>query len=186
MKAQTKTKQTLLDDLQKDLPKQDMKKIKRLSDFEAPFLKEKLLMEGKVEDEKEYKKHLKEFKKYIALNMLEDKILGMTNEKVDDVWHQFILFTKPYQNFCKNIVGTFLHHSPNISSSEGVKEDTENMIETYREYFGDAPEDWRFEEIEDSWCNSGCSSCGGCGSNTKDASACAAGCAGCNGCNSCT
>ena len=33
---------------------------------------------------------------------------------LDDGWHNFILFTKEYARFCKEYVGEFIHHVPDI------------------------------------------------------------------------
>jgi hypothetical protein len=32
---------------------------------------------------------------------------------VDIGWHTFILYTKPYADFCHDVVGRFVHHMPN-------------------------------------------------------------------------
>lgn len=31
---------------------------------------------------------------------------------IDEMWHNFILFTKDYANFCEQYLGYFLHHFP--------------------------------------------------------------------------
>ena len=31
---------------------------------------------------------------------------------IDEMWHNFILFTRPYASFCKHYLGTFIHHNP--------------------------------------------------------------------------
>jgi hypothetical protein len=33
---------------------------------------------------------------------------------VDDLWHEFILHTKAYDDFCKHAFGRFLHHTPAV------------------------------------------------------------------------
>ncbi|MCR6653864.1 MAG: hypothetical protein NVV73_21300 [Cellvibrionaceae bacterium] len=40
------------------------------------------------------------------------KMVSMPSQAVDEVWHEFILFTMQYQNFCKRGLGRFLHHVP--------------------------------------------------------------------------
>lgn len=40
------------------------------------------------------------------------KMVSMPSQAVDVVWHEFILFTMQYQNFCKKALGRFLHHVP--------------------------------------------------------------------------
>jgi hypothetical protein len=37
---------------------------------------------------------------------------------LDEMWHTFILFTKPYADFCMNFFGRFIHHFPTTMSDE--------------------------------------------------------------------
>ena len=45
------------------------------------------------------------------------KMIAMPSQAVDHTWHEFILFTRKYQTFCKKGFGRFLHHTP----AEGMK-----------------------------------------------------------------
>jgi hypothetical protein len=38
--------------------------------------------------------------------------VAMPSQAVDDLWHEFILYTKAYDTFCQNAFGRFLHHTP--------------------------------------------------------------------------
>lgn len=38
--------------------------------------------------------------------------LGMPSQAVDMLWHEFILHTRNYQQFCRQAFGRFLHHTP--------------------------------------------------------------------------
>lgn len=40
------------------------------------------------------------------------KTVSMPSQVVDVAWHEFILFTRAYQQFCKRSMGRFLHHVP--------------------------------------------------------------------------
>jgi hypothetical protein len=40
------------------------------------------------------------------------RMVSMPSQVVDDAWHEFILFTREYDNFCRNGLGRFLHHTP--------------------------------------------------------------------------
>lgn len=53
--------------------------------------------------------HLKSGRKYVA----------MPSQVVDDLWHEFILYTKNYQDFCRQGFGSFLHHTPAVVLSQG-------------------------------------------------------------------
>lgn len=40
------------------------------------------------------------------------KFVSMPSQVVDDLWHDFILFTRHYERFCDRAFGRFLHHTP--------------------------------------------------------------------------
>lgn len=42
------------------------------------------------------------------------KFVSMPSQVVDDLWHEFILYTKNYRQFCQHAFGRFLHHTPAI------------------------------------------------------------------------
>lgn len=56
------------------------------------------------------------------------KPVSMPSEVVDDLWHEFILYTQSYQAFCDKAFGKFLHHQPAVmlsperrASNEGLR-----------------------------------------------------------------
>lgn len=46
--------------------------------------------------------HLKSGRMYVS----------MPSQVADDLWHEFILYTKNYEQFCNQAFGRFLHHTP--------------------------------------------------------------------------
>jgi len=42
------------------------------------------------------------------------KPVAMPSQAVDALWHEFILYTKHYQAFCKDAFGGFMHHTPAV------------------------------------------------------------------------
>jgi hypothetical protein len=40
--------------------------------------------------------------------------VSMPSQLADDLWHEFILYTRNYQQFCQQGFGRFLHHTPAI------------------------------------------------------------------------
>lgn len=40
------------------------------------------------------------------------RLVSMPSQVVDDAWHEMILFTRSYQEFCRKAFGRFLHHTP--------------------------------------------------------------------------
>ncbi|MFB5285280.1 hypothetical protein [Peribacillus sp. Hz7] len=64
--------------------------------------------------ENEYKWRLLDLKRYFILTFLL-KESPMFSEKVDELWHQMLMFTREYDDFSKKYLGTILHHSPNVN-----------------------------------------------------------------------
>lgn len=48
--------------------------------------------------------HLKSRRQYVS----------MPSQVVDDLWHEFILYTRNYQTFCQKAFGRFFHHTPAV------------------------------------------------------------------------
>lgn len=42
------------------------------------------------------------------------KFVSMPSQVVDDLWHEFILYTRHYETFCNEAFGKFLHHTPAV------------------------------------------------------------------------
>lgn len=40
--------------------------------------------------------------------------VAMPSQVVDELWHEFILYTRNYETFCQRAFGTFLHHTPAV------------------------------------------------------------------------
>ena len=40
------------------------------------------------------------------------RMVAMPSRAVDAAWHEFILFTRGYQQFCQKAFGRYLHHTP--------------------------------------------------------------------------
>ena len=48
-----------------------------------------------------------------------DMVLGMPSKAVDAAWHEFILYTRDYTDFCQKALGEYLHHTPDDAMSLG-------------------------------------------------------------------
>jgi len=49
---------------------------------------------------------------FIFCHRANKRLVAMPSQVVDDAWHEFILFTRLYEHFCKKALGRFLHHTP--------------------------------------------------------------------------
>lgn len=43
------------------------------------------------------------------------RFVSMPSQVTDDLWHEFILFTRNYESFCAKAFGRFLHHTPAVA-----------------------------------------------------------------------
>ena len=64
-------------------------------------------------DDGEVKDVIGGLKDYFLLHQMAKKeFMAMPSQVVDDLWHEFILFTKQYQDFSQKALGRYLHHTP--------------------------------------------------------------------------
>lgn len=42
------------------------------------------------------------------------KFVAMPSQVADDLWHEFILYTRHYEAFCNKAFGQFMHHTPAV------------------------------------------------------------------------
>lgn len=52
-------------------------------------------------------------------------IMLQSMREIDQMWHEFILFTKDYCQFCEDYFGEYLHHMPNIFDNMPVSREEE-------------------------------------------------------------
>lgn len=95
-----------------------------------------------------------EYKKFVYLGVISN--FQVTPSKVIDVvWHEHLLFTKPYREFCENIIQyNFDHHPELIPIDEQTELFAEQYVKTlllYRTEFGkDAPvEIWNLPKFNE-------------------------------------
>jgi hypothetical protein len=112
--------------------------------FEAPYLEEHLLRDRVLRSQDEYRKAFTELKKYLWLSALTGRPLPMTSRAIDDVWHQFILFTVEYHRFCDRFFGYYMHHSPNLPRAPEPEDGSmvKEFFRLYKENFGPVPRLW--------------------------------------------
>lgn len=111
--------------------------------------------------ETEAKEHEQELKRFLVLCALNPKAAYGMLEPVDHLWHEFIIFSRHYVNFCEKVAGKYIHHKsrlPGMSRSyDEVQEMFDRFRSDYRLAFGeDAPSKYWKPTME---CSHG--NCGG-------------------------
>tara|TARA_B100000287_G_C20522390_1_gene737490 strand:+ start:160 stop:639 length:480 start_codon:yes stop_codon:yes gene_type:complete len=110
-----------------------------LMKFECPeFLIKRLLSKNIFDDAKYIIELFEEWKRYVSISMSNQELkIPMLSNEVDEVWHNFILFTKQYHHFCRNILQIdYFHHSPTIPGEELTTISSELFFELYSKKFG--------------------------------------------------
>ncbi len=111
-------------------------------DYQAPFLIEKLVKQGLAQTDEEAAALFAEVKKYIILAQSDnDKLWHMFSLRVDEAWHQFILYTAQYTDFCQRFFHRYIHHSPSNAPKSEVEDSRETPTfdafrKRYEELFG--------------------------------------------------
>ena len=171
--------------------------IVKAQEFSNPHIfgrfKKEIKEKFEIEDEEKARHLEREALRYLALCALHPgKEINMFSEQVDEYWHTFILFSKDYFEFCRELGMPYIHHYPNVSEeapTEGATfKDFEDLYEaTFKE---ELPAIWREGKGGRCGGNGGyCRSCkgacrGSCKANvSKCRSKCMNGCGGrCGGC----
>lgn len=53
-------------------------------------------------------------KQFFIAHAKSGKFVSMPSQVADDLWHEFILYTRAYADFCNKAFGRFMHHSPAV------------------------------------------------------------------------
>lgn len=96
-------------------------------------------------------KAITEYKKFMYLAATSDYMVS-PSEIVDVVWHQHLIFTQSYNEFC-TVLGKNIQHIPsthNREEAEKFKRAKERTKKLYNEAFGEQPPDiWEYDTMLD-------------------------------------
>ncbi|NIS95364.1 MAG: hypothetical protein GTN97_05545 [Nitrosopumilaceae archaeon] len=93
-----------------------------------------------------------EFKKFVAIMLIgkkEKKGVAMTSNVIDEIWHEFVLFTIDYHDFSAMLGLEYIHHTPNTKTFSFGRDAAEFFFETYKKYFGDLHPIWYYTMIDE-------------------------------------
>jgi len=92
-----------------------------------------------------------EYKKFMFLAATSDFMVS-PSETVDNVWHQHLIFTQSYQDFC-SLIGKQIQHIPSTRNREEVerfRQARERTIKFYERDFGKQPKNiWTYNDMFD-------------------------------------
>ncbi len=64
---------------------------------------------------------------FVAYLMSGKRYVSMPSQVADDLWHEFILYTREYDRFCRHAFGGFLHHTPAVVLSTANRRSNEGL-----------------------------------------------------------
>ncbi|HWD90795.1 MAG TPA: hypothetical protein VG938_00465 [Verrucomicrobiae bacterium] len=89
-----------------------------------------------------------DLKKFLYMAVLADKPVAPT-EKLDEMWHNFILYTMDYAEYCQTRFGLFVHHRPrrrdDPKSTRNMRQET---LEFASELFAVLPTNFQYTHAE--------------------------------------
>ena len=87
-------------------------------EHEAPFLIDKLVEDRIASDAAEAEALFRELKRFLVLIRTNDHLQWeMCSHRVDETWHQFMLFSREYIQFCMRYFGGYVQHRPGRASA---------------------------------------------------------------------
>lgn len=89
-----------------------------------------------------------DMKRFLALAAVTDLPIA-PSPAIDNAWHEFLMYTEDYQQFCRDTVGAYIHHRPNDLSGplprqtrERIASDTRGLAEAT---FGPLSLNWEYD-----------------------------------------
>jgi hypothetical protein len=112
-----------------------------IDQYDLSFIKLRMREEGCHWED--FEELVREFKRFIKLVMVGEKPLAMVNERIDRLWHTFILFTPQYREFCIRVWGRFIDHQPRTEETPVPLSAIANFFDAYHHEFGQLHPIWR-------------------------------------------
>jgi hypothetical protein len=119
-----------------------VKRVELIERFDLNFLAPKLtpeLTNGWL-NERDAPLVIRDLKRYIALIVLFPGEALAPSNKIDMAWHTFILYTRPYREFCNEVFGHYVDHYPDPSGAPFNRPRYEKTLSRYRQAFGPPPD----------------------------------------------
>lgn len=123
--------------------------------FAAPYLIDKVIEEALADTAEEADALFLEVKRYLVMTHACLPRWGVPSNscRIDEVWHNFVLFTREYAAYCQQYFGRFMNHAPSNAPPGPVRETPaldpdrpKSFPEHYASFFGiELPDLWRDE-----------------------------------------
>ncbi|WP_020619471.1 hypothetical protein [Paenibacillus daejeonensis] len=80
-------------------------------------IKERMQQQDTTLTDREWQWRWHELKRFLLMGALLRRV-NMYSAQVDEVWHEMLMFTREYQEFCERFCGRMIHHAPHSSAVE--------------------------------------------------------------------
>jgi hypothetical protein len=103
---------------------------------------------------------VREYRRFWIMRRKHNDMRLVPSLDVDEIWHAHILFTEKYMEDSDKAFGYYFHHAPSDDdelSSSADKQDYNNVLQLYKEDFGERP--------NSIWLSGNNAACPGCGSS---------------------
>ncbi len=132
----------LLAKISNNLESEILLKLQEIVSLDFRSVKKRLLVDFPHYTHPELDEMEVEVKRFLALALLE-KDAGhriVVSEKIDTLWHYFILHTSVYRKFCQSVYGAYLNHVPILpEEKKSLGPDYQKTRRLYAVYFGEPP-----------------------------------------------
>ena len=117
--------------------------------FDAPYLIEKMVKDHMVDLPDEARALFREVKRYMVLVASDPTVVwSMYSLRIDHTWHQFILFTQQYIEYCRMNFDKYMQHAPSTApKTESLTRRTQSTFDM----FADRYEELFAEPLPDLW-----------------------------------
>ncbi|MFT4924266.1 MAG: hypothetical protein ACI8WB_000344 [Phenylobacterium sp.] len=105
----------------------------------APYLQAKIKQHCDLGDQTEAQ-GLLQVLRFLALINDNTPAVLTPSERVDQIWHQLILCTKLYSQYCTTLYRQYLHHTPSDETQQNHQQ-FELCLQQYHQRFGQ-PDPW--------------------------------------------
>lgn len=118
--------------------------MQRALEVQLPRVLDRYMAEKGVSPD-EAKKHAAELFRYLVLRARNpDARYPLASGPVDNLWHNFLLFTQEYAGFCQYVCGEFIHHQPGppcptSAEVEEAQRDFDKFVEVYQNTYSKSP-----------------------------------------------
>lgn len=111
--------------------------------YQFPDLEQRMLARSYFASGDDYHAAFVELKKYLWLRAEQGLDYPILCTTLDYFWHEFILFTRDYHEFCERYFGQFIHHRPlRPPTTPAVKALGMEFFRAYKATFGPIPRLW--------------------------------------------